>query len=115
MATLIAIILALIAGLVALGMFVQGVRGKHDLICVRNFFLMGMIIFQLISGTTGLIFKTYGDTNLSSPGPTSVIFMLVASVFLVIFWIAYETGPVVRRLAWRTAAPRPSTSPAVLL
>ena len=45
MASFLGLILLMLAALLALLMLAQGLRGSVDLLSVRNFFLLGFIVF----------------------------------------------------------------------
>ncbi len=100
---------------VALGllMLAQGLSGKVDLISVRNFFLLGFIVFQLTSAAVTLQTEQYPEFPLHDPVGTGFTYFFMVCVFLVVFLFAYGRGWVVKKLARVTpvgeAAPGPTS------
>lgn len=99
MATLIAIILVFIAiWLIALMLF-QGLSGRAEFLSVRNFFLLGFIVFQLVSGALAIVGPRTRDFGLVGMPTTAMIYLFMVTVFLGIFLVAYQRGWLVHRLA----------------
>ena len=86
------LILLVLAALVAQVIIVQGARRTVDLLSIRNVFLVGFIIFQLVSGGLSQIGNTYGDVHVNEPAETGLIYLLFTVIFLVAFWVAYNRG-----------------------
>ncbi len=105
MTTILMLGFALLAlGVVAL-MAYQYLTGRNDLLSMRNFFLLGFIIFQLTSAIFPLLSQDYGQYPLSEVTRTATKFLLWAVVFLVVLLWSYKWGFGVRRLASITPAP----------
>ncbi|HZW10462.1 MAG TPA: hypothetical protein VFF69_11215 [Phycisphaerales bacterium] len=103
-------LLTITLGLMAFGVLAlmagQYLTGRHDLLSIRNHFLLGFVIFQLTSAMFPLVTGNYGHYPLSNPVGTGVQFVLWAAIFLVVMFWAYRKGFGVRRLASWTPAPR---------
>jgi hypothetical protein len=99
MPELIALYLVLLLLLVGSVLFVQAVRHRTDLLSIRNFFVLGVCFFQLISAAAALWFQQYGVFGLNNPAQGAFIFAIVITLFLPVMFLAYRRGWVVRRLA----------------
>lgn len=91
----------------------QAWRGTVDLLSVRNFVLLGFIIFQLVSGAASLWSDQYGDVNVTDQPRVGVIFTLACLGFLgSVLWVYRwdrAAGAFASRLAANTASPGPSS------
>ncbi|MBX3378028.1 MAG: hypothetical protein KF678_13610 [Phycisphaeraceae bacterium] len=110
-----AFIFIVLAVAVVAMMIVQAYRGTHPLLSVRNFFLVGFVIFQLMSAALSLWTLTWGEVTIDSPMTTGVIYLFAATTFLVLFLWSYSRGWWVRRFAWRSRFPFPVYTPSTLL
>ena len=82
-------------------------RGQAELLSLRNFFLLGFIMWQLVSPILLLITRTAPDgVNILNYNRTGVEFAILATVFIIIFLFVYEMGWVVKRLAVITPMPK---------
>jgi hypothetical protein len=92
-------------------MIKQAASGKRSLLCVRNFFLLGVIIFQVAGAATMYIADHYGEIPPSDPNGTGLKYLGIISLFLAIFVVVYETGWLTRsiRNRIRTQTPVPGT------
>ncbi len=93
-------------------MVVGYLRGRDDLLSLRNFFLLGFVIFQLTSA--GVALKTgmtmpYVIQDLTATG---ALYCLWATVFLILFIGVYELGFPAKPLArWTPAVRAQPTEP----
>lgn len=103
MERLYALILAITAFILIRRMYVQARRGLVDVFSVRNFFLVGFLIFVLNSGVFTLGFDFYPLLQLraSNPASSGAIYTLIAVLSLVLFWFTYKSGFLSDRLAAR--------------
>ncbi|MBK7403443.1 MAG: WzyE family oligosaccharide polymerase [Phycisphaerales bacterium] len=112
-------LMILALGLLAIGviglMAVQYLTGRNDLLSIRNYFLLGFIVFQLTSAIFPLATGEYGQYPLSNLAGTSVKYVIWAVVFLVVMFWAYKHGFGVKRLARMTPAPSAPPGSAGLL
>jgi hypothetical protein len=92
----------------------QYMAGTDDLLSIRNFAVLGFIAFQL-TGAAGTILAG-GSNNflLRNPGTTSLIYAVHATVFLLIFFWAYNRASVPRVIARLTPTTRGLPSDASL-
>ncbi len=82
-------------------------RGRVDLLSVRNFFLVGFIIFQIISPVFFLItLSAPAGVSIHAPVRAGAQFALMATVFLIAYLFVYSRGWGMQRLA--TKMPRPA-------
>lgn len=70
----------------------QHQRGQCELLSVRNFAVLGFILFQLTSGGTALLTGTYGAFHLANPAWIGLQFSVMLTIFIVIMLWAYRHG-----------------------
>ncbi len=106
MGILIAFYLLLVAGAISLLLYRQYVRGEAEIISFRNIAVLGFVYFQLWSAMYPL---ATGDT-LRYPIPdliaTGLTYAAMATVFCIIFWIVYQRGWGMPKLASLVPFPR---------
>src|SRR5437899_9506876 len=73
-------------------MLKQAKSGKRPLLCLRNFFLLGLIIFQLTSASMAFFAQEYGDLPVADPVGTGMAYLFLVSLFTLIFVLGYESG-----------------------
>lgn len=115
MTTLLAIFLFAFAVALMAMMLVQAVRGTHDLFCMRNLFLAGLILFQFVSGGITLWTLEFEDFPLADPLASGTKFCALLTAFLVLFQWSYRRGWFVRARAWRSRSFMHDQKPATLL
>lgn len=80
--------------LLSVGLLIWMVRqyqtGQHELLCLRNIFLLGFILFELYSAANVASTGNFGQFPLNRPLATEHRFELLATVFLIVFLLAYE-------------------------
>lgn len=86
---------AIVAGLMAYEYLV----GKKDLLCIRNFFLLGFIVFQLTSATIPLITQDTRPYMLRDLTGTAAMYAVWSTIFVVVFLLTSAKGWVARPLA----------------
>lgn len=101
-----------------IGLFalMQYLRGRRELLSVRNLALIGLVIFQITSVALRVYLGSFEPFLMSDPIATALRFCLWASLFAGLALLAYERGWIVRRLAHKvpisTAVP---SAPTMLL
>jgi len=92
-------------------MLYQQITGKHRLLTVRNFALLGFVVFQLTGGFLPLWTTIDGRYNINWV-PTGFQYILMATMFLLVFFPVYHWGIGAKRLAkWTpTSAVVPGTA-----
>jgi hypothetical protein len=115
MTQILAIVLLLTALLLGLGMFVQGVRYRVEILSTRNFFLLGVLFFQLFSAGIALWLEDYGQFGVNRPFYAGLIFTLIILPFLAVFLLTYRWGPVVRWLAGKVPVTYAPSGPFTML
>ncbi len=70
----------------------QHQRGQCELLSVRNFAILGFIVFQLTSSGTALWTGTYGAFHLANPAWIGLQFSVMLTIFIVIMLWAYRHG-----------------------
>lgn len=91
----------------------QAMRGTVNVLSLRNFFAMGFLMFQTVSGTWSLFTDDYGgDLFVSDPVTNGVIFAIMCTIFVVIFHVSYSGGWYVKKIATKLnpTFPVPTTS-----
>lgn len=96
---LIAFYLLAAALLVVFVMMRDSIRGRVDLVSIRNFALVGFIVFQLTSGAIALISDGSGRFGLEDLTGTGVDFAARCTVFLLILLLFYRWGVGATKLA----------------
>lgn len=92
MERLIALCCVLMALVVMGVVFKQAASGKRPLLSIRNVFLAGVVLFQLSSGAISFYYQHFGDTPIGDPVGSGLKFLGILATFLVIFFVAYDTG-----------------------
>jgi hypothetical protein len=80
-------------------MIYQHVRATHPLLSVRNFALLGLVVFQSGSGALHLWTKDYDVYPIGNPGRTGAIFCVWLTIFLALFLLSYRIGIPAKNLA----------------
>jgi hypothetical protein len=87
----------------------QAARGRRPLLSVRNFFLTGLILFQLTSAASMYFADHYGEIPPNDPIRTGMQYLAAISVFLILFLVAYDRGwltfHIQNRIRVKTPAP----------
>lgn len=98
----------LAVGAIALLLMVRDyIRGAVELLSIRNFALVGFVLFQLVSPAVRLIPDRYDMFRMSDPAKAGATLAAMATVFLVIALISYRVAPGVRKPARALALRRP--------
>lgn len=82
-------------------MLVQGLRGTVPLISLRNFFLIGFVVFQCTSAALAIQDFDYEEFPLINKPHSASVFAVLLCIFLGVFLWAYRKGWFVRGLADR--------------
>lgn len=99
MHTVLAIYCLLLAGFLVFYVLFQYLRGKDDLCSLRNVSILGFIIFQLMGAFIRLYTDTYKPFRISDPTGAATIYVIWATIFVVLTLIAYRLGWGVKKLA----------------
>lgn len=110
----IAVLLLMSAVIVAI-MVRDAVTGRVELFSNRNVFLVGILIFQSISGVFSLATDDYGQVFIQSPALTSLGLCLSLGLFLVFFFGAYNKAPVIANFARRVTTAHDASDAGLLL
>ena len=89
MTHLLALYLGFLSALVGLYVLVRYLSGKDELVSLRNFFLAGFVLFQLFSGIEPLWTEHTSRWVLNDWASTGLLYSVMATVFLVLFFIFY--------------------------
>ncbi len=98
MTKLFAIYLLFLAFLTLGIMLYQQITGKHRLLTIRNFALIGFVVFQLTGGIAPLWTTQDGRYNINWV-PTGFQYVFMSTLFLLVFFPAYHWGIGAKRLA----------------
>jgi hypothetical protein len=110
------VLLLLCVSAVIVTIMVRGsLRGEIEIFSARNTFLFGILLFQSVSASISLLANDYGQVYLQSAGITSLIFTGMLTLFLIIFFLAYDKGPFVVRLANRDSSMRDASDTGLLI
>lgn len=92
MTTLLAMYLAAMSVFIFGLMIYQHFKGTHPLLSVRNFALVGLVVFQSGSGATHLYLMDFGVYPISDPARSGLIFSVMLTIFLAVFLLSYRVG-----------------------
>lgn len=107
MTTLVIMYLLFVAAVIVAIVLRDAFSGAEELISLRNFFLLGMLIFQVTSGAY-LLWADYWGTFMPADLPSAAAaYSFKLSIFLVLFFAAGKviTGPIDRFYAKRQRPP----------
>jgi len=96
-----AIFLSLVTVWLAGSMIAAARSGRVDLFSVRNFFLLGFIVFQLTSATLTLLTGYYDAVQCQDYAKTGTIYTILALLFLFLYLLFYRKGGWATRTACR--------------
>lgn len=99
METFVAIFLIVLSIALAAMMAFDVIRQRVELLSVRNFFLLGFILFQNVAAVIPLVRNYYPRYPVERPATTSLKYAILVSVFLGLFILLHRSGPFVKKLA----------------
>ncbi len=99
MESLLAYFLCVVALCVGGYVLVQAARGTTDIFSVRNFFLLGFVVFQLTSGSLTLWTGYYDAVQCSDYATAGALYTVMVLVFLFLFLTFYKRGKLGPKLA----------------
>lgn len=107
----------LLTVLLSVGMLVQGIRHRVELLSFRNLFLLGFIIFQLTSLVVTASTGETGGMRVSAPDRAAIEFIWYVVLFLLIFLTVYRSGILADRVAswFRSSADPPALASGLVL
>jgi len=109
------VLLLILSGVIVTIMIRDALREKVEIFSARNTFLFGILLFQSVSASISLLANDYGQVYLQSAGWTSLIFLGILTLFLVLFFWTYNRGPWVARFANRASTEHDATDGGLLL
>jgi hypothetical protein len=115
MQILLSIYLFTVPVLLGLLMLWQHSRGTVPLISLRNFSLIGLIVFQYFSGGLHLATNNYMGFPVADPERSGLIYTLILSAFTVLYLIMYHFGWPARQLSRAVPITRSVPNDATLL
>lgn len=115
MTTLLGLFMLVLAVLVATMVVVQSRRGTVDLFSVRNFFLLGFIVFQITSATITFWTGYYDALVCSDYGKVGLVYTLVLLLWLSFYLIFYAKNKPAVFLASRLRSSHGATTPTMML
>lgn len=96
---MLAAILGIMSVAILAKMVMDHLRGRHPLLSLRNFALLGLVLFQSASGMTHLWVGDYRKYPVYQPEESGLTFLLMLTVFTVLFFVFYKWGWPSRTLA----------------
>ena len=96
---LIIALLWLLAGLLSVMMIAQGMSRRVDLFSVRNIYLAGFIVYQVVSPVTALSSGNFFGFRIVDPVASAKWFLIFAYVYIAIYLLSYHWIPFTRWLA----------------
>ncbi len=107
MTTLIGIYLSLLSFFMLWKTGSDALSGRGPLFSTRNFFVLGVLLFQSVSGAFSMFTgETERNAELSSPLFSSVLFSVVLTLFVILFYTFYTKADWADRLALRGSCVR---------
>ncbi|MCA9293117.1 MAG: hypothetical protein KDA20_04810 [Phycisphaerales bacterium] len=107
----VSVFLILVAFAIGSKIAVDVVRKRTELVSIRTFFMIGFILFQCTSAAIPLWTNYYPRYPINDPAGTGLRYAGLVSMFLLLFFVSYDKGPFVRKLAAKL--PNSSLSPGV--
>jgi len=113
---LVGIILIAISAVLLIASVWQHASGKTDLVSLRNIAIIGFIVFQL-SSVSIRMFNPYYASNfkLTQAGSSGFEFTVLVVCFLATFFLFYQQGWGVKKLALKVPVVPVTTNPAALI
>ena len=99
MPTLLAIYLSGLSLAILALMIIQFTRRQVELLSLRNFFLLGLIIFQLTSAIPPIVTQRNNRYTLQDWPAAGMMFTVMATIFVVLFFTFYRWGIGAKQLA----------------
>jgi hypothetical protein len=96
-------------------MAVQYRRRTHDLLSMRNLFILGFVLFQTHSAARSLWYDAWGQFEISRVGSAGLEFAGMCTLFIILFLWIYENGFIAKRLADRIPTTTVTMSDGMLL
>lgn len=96
-------------------MLKQGLSQSVDFLSFRNFYLLGFIVYQLISPADALRTENFTVFQVSAPEQTGRIFLLYAYLFVGVFLFSYHKFKPCRWFAKKFPAPQREISDSMFL
>ena len=93
----------------------QGLSQSVDILSIRNLYLCGFIIYQLLSPAEALRTEQFRGFQISSPGQTGRLYLLYAYLFVGVFLFSYHKFKPSRWLAQKIRVPQREISDSFLL
>lgn len=115
MSVLVAMYLFGLAALLFIMMVWQHASGKQDVISLRNVFLVGFVVFQLTSVGLRMFTNDYNFFRMTDPVSAAVEFSMLATVFLVFYFLFYRWGIGATKLAGKMPSVSELHNPAALI
>ena len=106
MLSLTVFLLYFLAFALCLMMLKQGLSQSVDFLCFRNLYLLGFIIYQLISPADALRTEFFNGFQVAAPAETGRIFLLYAYLFVGFFLLSYHKFKPCRWFAKKFPAPQ---------
>lgn len=106
------LIVALVVGWVAI---TQSRRGQTDLFCVRNFFLLGFVVFQLTSATITFWTGYYDALVCTDYATTGLFYTIVCLTWLSLFMLFYKHNAPAKWLATKLRSRHGESGPMSML
>lgn len=100
---LIALLWLLAGGLVVM-MLVQGMSRRVDLFSIRNIYLAGFIIYQVVSPASALRTGQFYNFRINNPVAAGKMFVIFVYVYTAIYLLSYHRIPLTRWLASKVSA-----------
>src|SRR5690606_28898046 len=72
----------------------QYLKGKAELMSVRNFIVLGFITFQLSGAAGAVILGGDGVFTLQTPVYTSLVYAAMATTFVAVFFFSYRRATI---------------------
>lgn len=109
MTTLIGIYLTLLSLVIVWKTGSDALKGTCPLFSTRNFFVLGLLLFQSVSGAfTMFTGQSENYADVANPEFTGIVFSVVLTLFVILFYAFYSRANWIERLAERRSCVRSS-------
>jgi hypothetical protein len=112
MSTLVSYYLYFMAIILVIYIIGQTLKRKEDIASLRNFFIAGLIIFQIAGAANSMLMKDVGHFHPANIDSTSVIYSAMLTVFVIILLSSYQMSTkYIDKIFSRYVKPQKSYSP----
>lgn len=116
MTTILGFFLTLLSIVIIWKIAKDALDGKCALFSTRNFFLVGLLLFQSVSGAFSMFTgESERHAELNSPASSGLVFSTILTLFVVLFFFAYSRSNFLERAARKRSCVRETGIPSLVM